>query len=110
MKMITSFLTAAIVVLACGARADETDRFVVRGEASKVLMEQNQINVATAEAIRQRRSRSLTPIPLAPAVIPLVHAPDDPGPEAESHIDPPPEPADEASTASWTRIRQLFKP
>jgi uncharacterized protein GlcG (DUF336 family) len=42
---------AAVVVLAGFARADDSDKFLVRGEASKVLMEQNQINVATAEAI-----------------------------------------------------------
>ena len=33
------------------AYADDSDKFVVRGDATKVLMEQNQINVATAEAI-----------------------------------------------------------
>jgi uncharacterized protein GlcG (DUF336 family) len=31
--------------------ADDGDKFVVRGDATKALMEQNQINVATAEAI-----------------------------------------------------------
>ena len=51
MKTIVSFLAATVVMLACGARADDGDKFLVRGEASKVLMEQNQINVATAEAI-----------------------------------------------------------
>ena len=51
MKSIVSFLAATVVMLACGARADDGDKFLVRGEASKVLMEQNQINVATAEAI-----------------------------------------------------------
>jgi uncharacterized protein GlcG (DUF336 family) len=51
MKTIVSFLVATVVMLAYGARADDGDKFLVRGEASKVLMEQNQINVATAEAI-----------------------------------------------------------
>ena len=51
MKTIVSFLAATVVMHACGARADDGDKFLVRGEASKVLMEQNQINVATAEAI-----------------------------------------------------------
>jgi HemY protein len=59
---------------------------------------------------RPRRSRSLTPVPLAPAVIPLVHAPDDPGLEPESHVDSAPGSTDEPTTDSWTRIRQLFKP
>ena len=41
------------------------------------------------------------PVPIAPAVIPLVHAPDDPGPNgAEPSMEP----------ASWSRIKQLFKP
>ena len=53
-----------------------------------------------------RRGRAV--IPLAPAVIPLVHAPDDPGPEAQSQIEPEPEP--EPSTDSWSKIRQLFRP
>ena len=51
MKTIVSFLAAAVVMLAYGALADDGDKFLVRGEASKILMEQNQINVATAEAI-----------------------------------------------------------
>jgi hypothetical protein len=62
------------------------------------------------EQSRARRGRSLTPVPLAPAVIPLVHAPDDPGLEPESRVDPAPESTDEPTTDSWTRIRQLFKP
>jgi HemY protein len=56
-----------------------------------------------------RRPRSLSPIPIPPAVIPLVHAPDDPGPEPESQ----PRSETEASTESadnWSRIRQLFRP
>jgi len=52
MKMKVSLLAAgAVLVLAGFAHAEDSDKFLVRGEASKVLMEQNQINVATAEAI-----------------------------------------------------------
>ena len=52
MKMKIGLLAAAaIVVLAGFARAEDSDKFLVRGEASKVLMEQNQINIVTAEAI-----------------------------------------------------------
>jgi len=44
--------------------------------------------------------------PVAPAVIPLVHAPDDPGPNG----DPAPEPATEVPPSEgWSRIRALFK-
>jgi len=62
------------------------------------------------EEPRLRRARSsLPPVPLAPAVIPLAHAPDDPGPDAELHqIEPVPEATAEAPADSW--IRQLFKP
>ena len=42
---------AAATAFVGAARADDSDRFVVRGDATKVLMEQNQINIATAEAI-----------------------------------------------------------
>jgi len=46
-------LVLAVIVLTFGSAtyADDSDKFVVRGDATKVLMEQNQINVATAEAI-----------------------------------------------------------
>jgi HemY protein len=57
---------------------------------------------AAAMANKSRASRSdMTPI--APAVIPLVHAPDDPGPNGETPAEPEPPPA------SWSRIRALFK-
>src|SRR5580700_7980551 len=52
MKLCIGLLAAtAALVLAGPSRADDGDKFVVRGDATKVLMEQNQINVATAEAI-----------------------------------------------------------
>ena len=52
MKFHAGLLAAtAAVALAGRAHADDSDKFVVRGDATKVIMEQNQINVATAEAI-----------------------------------------------------------
>jgi HemY protein len=54
--------------------------------------------------------RSLAPVAVAPAVIPLVHAPDDPGPDAEPHAEPAPEPTNGVPADGWTRIRALFKP
>ena len=59
---------------------------------------------------RSRRERGATAVPLAPAVIPLLHAPDDPGPEPEAAIEPEPEPTAEAPPDNWSRIRALFKP
>jgi hypothetical protein len=56
-----------------------------------------------------RRGRTLTPVPVVPALIPLVHAPDDPGPDHE-HVESEPEPTAEPPPDSWSRIRQLFRP
>lgn len=42
-------------------------------------------------------------------VIPLVHAPDDPGPEAGSEGDPVREAASAPAGDTWQRIRQLFR-
>ncbi len=57
-----------------------------------------------------RRERALAPIVLAPAVIPLVHAPDDPGTEPESEIEPAPESDVEQPSDPWWRFRHLFRP
>ena len=57
-----------------------------------------------------RASRTGAMAPVAPAVIPLVHAPDDPGPEAEPPAEPAPEPTTEPPPDGWGRIRALFKP
>jgi len=52
MKLYVGLLAAAAAMAFAGAsRAEDGDKFVVRGDATKVIMEQNQINVATAEAI-----------------------------------------------------------
>jgi HemY protein len=56
-----------------------------------------------------RKTRSLAPISLAPAVIPLVHAPDDPGPDPEAHIEPRPETTDGPTADNWSRFRHLFR-
>jgi HemY protein len=57
---------------------------------------------AAAMANESRVRADMTP--LVPAVIPLVHAPDDPGPNGEPPAEPEPPPP-----ASWSRIRALFK-
>ena len=52
MKLYAGLAVAATATAMIGAAtAAETDKFVVRGDASKVIMEQNSINVATAEAV-----------------------------------------------------------
>jgi len=60
-----------------------------------------------ATAVESRTTRAdMTPV--APAVIPLVHAPDDPGTNGEKPEEPeteaPPPPSD-----GWSRIRALFR-
>jgi len=43
--------TAAVTVFAGAVMGAESDKFVIRGDAAKQLLEQNSINIATAEAI-----------------------------------------------------------
>ena len=52
MKLHVYLLAAVAATALVGtSRADDGDKFLVRGEAAKKIMEQNEINVATAEAI-----------------------------------------------------------
>ena len=52
MKLYATLAAATAATVAVGvALAAEGDKFVIRGDASKVIMEQNSINIATAEAI-----------------------------------------------------------
>jgi HemY protein len=50
----------------------------------------------------------LPPAPVE-AVIPLVHAPDDPGPDAGPDHDPTPETTTTSSGDAWKRIKQMFR-
>jgi HemY protein len=61
------------------------------------------------EVERPARRRELKAIPVAPAVIPLVHAPDDPGPDPEITNGKGREASEEPPADNWTRIRQLFR-
>jgi HemY protein len=47
-------------------------------------------------------------IAAAPAVVPLLHAPDDPGPDGEPHADPVPD-TPPPQPNGWDRLRALFK-
>ena len=47
--------------------------------------------------------------PVVPGVIPLVHAPDDPGPNGEKPDEPETEPAPPPPSDGWSRIRALFR-
>ena len=52
--------------------------------------------------------KSVEPKPVEP-VIPLVHAPDDPGPDSGLDGDPVPEPTTPPAGDAWQRIRQFFR-
>src|SRR5262249_53463069 len=62
---------------------------------------------ATADDQRAPRAGEMTAV--APAVIPLVHAPDDPGPNGETEAEPPPQPAT-PPVDGRSRIRALVPP
>ena len=56
-----------------------------------------------------RRAKAKAPVPQpVETVIPLVHAPDDPGPESTLEPDPVPELTSQP-TDTWQRLRQLFR-
>lgn len=55
---------------------------------------------ASPPAWLSARAQTLPAAPKAPAVIPLVHAPDDPGPEAPDNTDQPAKP----QTSGWRKI------
>jgi HemY protein len=57
---------------------------------------------------KHHEQSSAGPTPVSPGLIPLVHAPDDPGPEAAAQ-DERGSHADETAANNWTRIRQLFR-
>src|SRR5262249_47081717 len=65
--------------------------------------------VAAARAVEAARPRAGGITAVARAEIPLVHPPDDPGPNGETEVDPAPEPAPPPSDG-WSRIRALFRP
>jgi HemY protein len=62
--------------------------------------------VRAAATANESRTARADMTPVVPGVIPLVHAPDDPGPNGETPAGPEPE---TPPPASWSRIRALFK-
>jgi uncharacterized protein GlcG (DUF336 family) len=52
MKLYVGLLAAtAAMALAGPSRAADGDNFIIRGDATKTILEQNEINIATAEAV-----------------------------------------------------------
>jgi HemY protein len=64
---------------------------------------------AETSSAARRRANARTSVPIAPSVIPLMHVPDDPGPEPELPLDPETDPPTEPSSESWRKLRGLFK-
>ena len=58
--------------------------------------------------LRKETKSAAKPKPVEP-VIPLVHAPDDPGPDSGLESDPMPETSSPPPRAPWQRFRQLFR-
>jgi HemY protein len=94
-------------------RADEPEFRPPSAEEEQRAGEEDSRSPFFAGGRRERRVRAVANesrvaradmTPLVPAVIPLVHAPDDPGPNGEPPAEPEPPPP-----ASWSRIRALFK-
>jgi HemY protein len=61
-----------------------------------------------AKPAEKPTAKPVDPRPVEP-VIPLVHAPDDPGPDSGLDGDPVPEPTTQPAGDAWQRIRQLFR-
>jgi HemY protein len=56
----------------------------------------------------RRGRKKAQQVAVAPAVIPLVHVPDDPGPDGELPLDPEIDPPDDPND-NWRKLRGLFK-
>src|SRR6516225_3414274 len=82
--------------------AAHADPFSAGGRSERRAMA-----AATAGESRAPRGRAMPAVALA--VIPLVHAPDDPGPNGEAEVEPAPEPSPPPADG-WSRIRALFRP
>jgi HemY protein len=65
----------------------------------------------TTEMPQRKAAKSKTPAQRKPVepVIPLVHAPDDPGPEPGADGDPMPEMSASRENDAWVRLRRLFR-
>jgi HemY protein len=91
----------------------EPDRIAAPAEKAPPPVEEKSPPVAPIEAASPKPRRKSAPRraaekPVEP-VIPIVHAPDDPGPDSTLETDPIPEPTTASSGNAWDRLRQLFR-
>jgi HemY protein len=64
----------------------------------------------TPSSRKRKKSAPTAPVtPTAEKVIPLLHVPDDPGPEPEASTEPATEPPPDTAAEGWQRLRGLFK-
>ena len=63
---------------------------------------------ASVVPLRKAQRPVVRPTPIE-TVIPLVHAPDDPGPDSALDGDPMPETTQSSAVGPWQRLRQLFR-
>jgi hypothetical protein len=84
------------IVTATGATAPHSTPEPPRPEAS------------AAPAAGVRNATPPAPAPNFEKLIPLLHAPDDPGPDGEPQTEPIPDPPPPAPNG-WDRLRELFK-
>jgi HemY protein len=91
----------------------EPDRIAAPAEKAPPPVEEKSPPVTPIEAAAPKPHRKSPPRRSAekPAepVIPIVHAPDDPGPDSALESDPVPEPTTASSGNAWDRLRQLFR-
>jgi hypothetical protein len=68
-------------------------------------------DLAPSETPSARAPRKKAARPVAPVdkIIPLLHVPDDPGPEPESSTEPAAEPPPDTASDGWRRLLGLFK-
>ena len=77
-----------------------------------ITLQAPETNLSSAPEMPSRRAaRSKTPAKRKPVepVIPLVHAPDDPGPDLGADGDPVPEMSASRESDVWERLRRLFR-
>ena len=95
----------AIKIATPEAKAEPVSEISAEPERAREPAKPTEKPAAKAKPIE---SRSVEPKPVEP-VIPLLHAPDDPGPDSGLDGDPVPEPTTPPAGDAWQRIRQLFR-
>ncbi|MDO8877251.1 MAG: heme biosynthesis HemY N-terminal domain-containing protein [Pseudolabrys sp.] len=74
------------------------------------VLEKPEPAAPTAEVVPLRKAQRPAARPAqVEAVIPLVHAPDDPGPESGLDVDPMPETTQTSVAGPWERLKQMFR-